>query len=245
MASQPGLTNMEATMGSRKPTSTRPKLDETLPTSHSPQRTDSPSTRLEGTKVSPVKLLTTSRAGMPFHKTAPTLQYTNRRRDAASDSSSDSGHFFKTITTHSTIPSELYSRDLDHSYCVDLDDFSVPLDARVLSAPSFRQLQAALSQHDSIIGGFSQALLIQLFIIGLSYDNGAFVSRPSPRTQGMSVAKEPNWWLSPADVFDGLGGGAGFPTLALEVGVSESYSQLCKDAQWWYSNFTTTRKPTW
>ncbi|KAJ5795519.1 uncharacterized protein N7518_004059 [Penicillium psychrosexuale] len=52
----------------------------------------------------------------------------------------------------------------------------------------------------------------------------------------MSVAKEPDWWLSPADIFNGMGGGAGFPTLALEVGVSESYSQLCKDAQWWYSN---------
>ncbi|KAI3271360.1 hypothetical protein CBS147309_5079 [Penicillium roqueforti] len=234
MASQPGLTNMEATMGSRKPTSTRPKLDETLPTSHSPQRTDSPSTRLEGTKVSPVKLLTTSRAGMPFHKTAPTLQYTNRRRDAASDSSSDSGHFFKTITTHSTVPSELYSRDLDHSYCVDLDDFSVPLDARVLSAPSFRQLQAALSQ------AFPMTM-------GRSYP----AHRQEPK-ECLWLRSLTGGSLQPISL---MGGGAGFPTLALEVGVSESYSQLCKDAQWWYSNsnhltkcvviITTTRKPTW
>ncbi|OQE15963.1 hypothetical protein PENFLA_c029G04605 [Penicillium flavigenum] len=315
MASQPGLTNKEATMSSGEPTSTQPKLAETSSTSHSPRRTDIPSTRLQVAEVSPDKLLTTSRAGMPFHETAPTPQCTNRRRDAASDSSSVSAHFIKTITTGSTISSELHSRDRDNSSpCVDLGDFCVPLDTRVLSAPSFRQLKAALNQlkdqlsspnppssqfiymqdtgielfskivedeelfpgvrvtisyldcevlfkvmpghqHDSIIGVFSRALAIHLFLMGLSDDNGAFVSRPSPRTQGMSVAKEPDWWLSPADIFDGMGGGAGFPTLALEVGVSESYSQLCKSAQWWYSNsdhltkcvviITTTRKPSW
>ncbi|KXG46654.1 uncharacterized protein PGRI_055100 [Penicillium griseofulvum] len=264
MASQPGLTNKEATMGSREPTSTRPKLAETPSTSHSPQRTDSPSTGLQATEVSADKLLTTSRAGMPFYERAPTPQYTDRRRDAASDSSSDSAHFIKPITTDSTIPSELHSRR------VDLDDFSVPLDARVLNAPSFRQLKAALNQlkdqlsspnppssqflylqdpgkklfskikddeelfpgvrlkisyfrrevlfkvmpghqHDSIIGVFSQTIAIQLFLMGLSNDNGAFVSRPSPRTQGVSVAKKPDWWLSPADIFDGMGGGGGIP----------------------------------
>ncbi|CAP92548.1 hypothetical protein PCH_Pc13g14790 [Penicillium rubens Wisconsin 54-1255] len=80
----------------------------------------------------------------------------------------------------------------------------------------------------------------------------------SPRTQGMSVAKELDWWLSPADTFAGMSGGGWdsvFPTLALEVDVSESYSQLCKNAQWWYSNsdhltrcvviITATRSPTW
>jgi hypothetical protein len=72
------------------------------------------------------------------------------------------------------------------------------------------------------------------------------------------VAKEPDWWLSPADTFAGMSGGGWdsvFPTLALEVDVSESYSQLCKNAQWWYSNsdhltrcvviITATRSPTW
>ncbi|CAG8898541.1 unnamed protein product [Penicillium egyptiacum] len=315
MDSQAGLTNKEATMSSREPTSTRPKLAETSSSSHSLQCTDSTSTSLQVTEVLPDELLTTSRADMPFHETAPTPQCTNRRRDAASDFSSVSAHFITTTTTGSTISSELHSRDLDNSsHCVDLDDFSVPPDARILTAPSFRQLKAALNQlkdqlsspnppssqfihlqdtgkelfskikedqelfpgvrvtisylrgevlfkvmpghqHDSIIGVFSRALATQLFLMGLSDDNGAFVSRPSPRTEGTSVAKEPDWWLSPADVFDGMGGGVGFPSLALEVGVSESYSQLCKDAQWWYNNsdhltkcvviISTTRKPTW
>ncbi|KAJ5286468.1 hypothetical protein N7524_001774 [Penicillium chrysogenum] len=61
-----------------------------------------------------------------------------------------------------------------------------------------------------------------------------------------------------ADTFAGMGGGGWdslFPTLALEVDVSESYSQLCKNAQWWYNNsdhltrcvviITATRSPTW
>ncbi|KUM56098.1 hypothetical protein ACN42_g11128 [Penicillium freii] len=325
MASQTGLTNKEATMdsgtnkeatmNSGEPTSTRPKLAETSSYSHSPQHTDSPSNRLQVTEASPDKLLTTSRAGMPFHEIAPSPQGTNRRHDAVSDYSSASTHPKTTIATGSTILSELYSYDLDNSpHCVDLDDFSVPPDAKVLTAPSFRQLKEALNQlkdqlsspnppssqfiylqdtgkelfskikddqelfpgvrvtisylrrevlfkimprhqHDSIIGMFSQALAIQLFLMGLSGENAAFVSRPSPRTEGRSVAKEPDWWLSPVDIFDGMGGGAGFPTLALEVGVSESYSQLCKDAQWWYSNsdhltkcvviISTTRNPTW
>ena len=43
--------------------------------------------------------------------------------------------------------------------------------------------------------------------------------------------------LHPISLMGWVGGrGAGLPTLALEVGVSESYSQQCKDAHWWYSN---------
>lgn len=110
-------------------------------------------------------------------------------------------------------------------------------------------------QNDSIIGVFSQALAVQLSWMSLSGEKGAFVSRHSPRTKGRSVAKEPDWWLSPVDIFDGMGGGTGFPTLALEVGVSDSYTQLRKDAQWWYSNsdhltkcvviVSTTCNPAW
>ncbi|KAJ5206403.1 hypothetical protein N7491_002978 [Penicillium cf. griseofulvum] len=315
MASQAGLTNKEATMNSGEPTSTRPKLAETSSSSHSPQCTDNPSSRIQVTEASPDKLLTTSRVGMPIHDITPVPQGTNRRRDAASDSSFVSAHSIPTITPDSTISSELHSYDLDNSsHCIDLDDFSVPPDAKVLTAPSFRQLKKALDQlkdqlsspnppssqiiylrdtgnelfskikndqelfpgvrvtisylrrevlfkvmpghqHDSIIGVFSRALAVQLSHMGLSDENGAFVFRPSPRTKGRSVAKEPDWWLSPVDIFDGMGGGAGFPTLALEVGISEYYSQLRKDAQWWYSNsdhltkcvviICTTRNPTW
>ncbi|KAJ5837368.1 uncharacterized protein N7525_002556 [Penicillium rubens] len=63
----------------------------------------------------------------------------------------------------------------------------------------------------------------------------------------MSVAKELDWWLSPADTFAGMSGGGWdsvFPTLALEVDVSESYSQLCKNAQC-VVIITATRSPTW
>ncbi|KAJ5124098.1 uncharacterized protein N7515_007923 [Penicillium bovifimosum] len=311
-----GLTNEEATMGSREPTSTRPKLAETPSSSHSLQRIDSPSTRLQTTAVSACKLLTTSPAGMPFNQKAPTRQCTDRRRDAATDSSSVLAHSTTTTTTGSTVPSELQSSNLGNSsHCVDLDDFCVPLGARVLSAPPLRQLKAALEQlkdqlsspnppssqylllqdpgenlfskikddeelfpgvrltisslrqevlfkampghqHNSIVGVFIEAITLQLSAMGLAHVNRAYAARPSPRTQGKSVAKEPDWWLSPTDVFDGKGGGGdSLPCLALEVGVSESYSQLRNDAQWWYNNsdhltktvviICTTRKPTW
>ncbi|KAJ5836692.1 hypothetical protein N7447_002718 [Penicillium robsamsonii] len=125
-------------MSSREPRSTRPKLTKTS-SSHSLPPTDIPSTRLQATEVSPDKFLTTSRTGMPFHETAPTPQCTNPLRDADSDPSSVSAHFTTTATTGSTISSELHSRDLDNSsYRVHFDDISVPLDARILTAPSFQ-----------------------------------------------------------------------------------------------------------
>lgn len=309
-------------MSSRDPTSTSPQLDEAPSSSHSVQYTGSLSARLQAAKASHETLLTTARAGMPFYKTVPTPQSTNRRRKASSDSSSGLTHSIPTTTTASTSSSGVYSYNLDNSTSdyVDLDDFAAPLDATILTAPSFQQLEDALDelkdqisgpnppssqfihvreigqelftkleedqnlfpgvrvtishlrrevlfkvmpnhQHDSIIGIFQTSVTTQLASMGLLSYSGAFVARPSPRTQGRYLSKEPDWWLSPTDIRD-RGGGEGFPTLALEVGVSESYPQLCNDAQWWYSNsdvdnpnggyitkvvviVTAARKPAW
>ncbi|KAJ5101352.1 hypothetical protein NUU61_003574 [Penicillium alfredii] len=90
-------------------------------------------------------------------------------------------------------------------------------------------------QHEQMIGSFQAWICETLIRMGLSLIEGDFVFRQSARTRGHTSSKEPDFWFGPNNVHIN-GGGSGVPSLALEVGFSESSPQLHNDARWWYAN---------
>lgn len=90
-------------------------------------------------------------------------------------------------------------------------------------------------QHNQMIALFHEGLYNKLRDMGLSSFTGDFLFRNAARTRGLIDTKEPDLWFGPNNVHVN-GGGRGFPSLVLEVGVSESTPQLQNDARWWYAN---------
>ncbi|KAJ5086985.1 hypothetical protein NUU61_008292 [Penicillium alfredii] len=91
-------------------------------------------------------------------------------------------------------------------------------------------------QHDQIIAFFHDGLGKKLGDMGLSSFGGDFLFRNSTRTRGLSNSKEPDLWFGPYNVNVNGGGRGRYPSLVLEVGFSESSSQLRNDAHWWFTN---------
>ncbi|KAJ5808217.1 hypothetical protein N7474_009486 [Penicillium riverlandense] len=89
-------------------------------------------------------------------------------------------------------------------------------------------------QHDQIAGMFDSTVAFCLFQMGLFPHLGHWVNRHSARVRGNFCSKEPDSWLGPYDSVNSVG--ELWPSLALEIGVSEPSQQLRNDARWWYAN---------
>ncbi|KAJ5937085.1 hypothetical protein N7466_003535 [Penicillium verhagenii] len=91
------------------------------------------------------------------------------------------------------------------------------------------------AQHAKFAQLFSNTMMERLGRMGLKPHLGHWVGRGLGRAHGWTCSKEPNGWFEPNDVLVSSGGG-GYPSLILEVGLSQSYAQLRNDAYWWHGN---------
>ncbi|KAJ5533727.1 hypothetical protein N7494_010279 [Penicillium frequentans] len=116
------------------------------------------------------------------------------------------------------------------------------------------------AQHHQSSELFIQAVAERLPSMGLKGYRGHRVSRGSARTAGWTCGKEPDWWFGPNNTL--VNGDGDYPSLVLEVGLTQSYGQLRNDAYWWHGNsdmgssdgdrktkvvllMTTTCEPSW
>ncbi|KAF4770159.1 hypothetical protein HAV15_012003 [Penicillium sp. str.  len=90
-------------------------------------------------------------------------------------------------------------------------------------------------QHERIICNFRGIVLGCLNSMGLYLQNGDFTGQGAERTPGVVTSKEPNWAFGPYDARVDSAADE-YPSLVLEVGVTESLDQLRQDAHWWYAN---------
>ena len=104
----------------------------------------------------------------------------------------------------------------------------------------FRQRQALIKvmpgRHHGITGAFKALIQCEFFQRGLYARAGHWKSSESALLKNETTAKEPDWWLGPGFACPNDQGQRETPSLALEVGFSESLSQLHADAHWWYHN---------
>ncbi|KAJ5793511.1 hypothetical protein N7457_000110 [Penicillium paradoxum] len=110
-------------------------------------------------------------------------------------------------------------------------------------------------QLEQIASFFALHITHEMEKMGLFMEQGDWIARGSGRVFGVSSIKEPDYSFYPDNVFDSKGGGMKYPTLTLEVGVSESYRQLQGDSQWWAANTSgrcsqvflikVRRRPVW
>lgn len=89
--------------------------------------------------------------------------------------------------------------------------------------------------HEEIIQTFTAFLHQTLGEMGLSRLNRDFWLRGAGEATGHSTNKQPDNCFLPGNK-RAAGADAEWPSLVLEVGVSESIPQLRTDAAWWYSN---------
>lgn len=92
------------------------------------------------------------------------------------------------------------------------------------------------AQHDRITSMFATNLAVRLDRMGLDPDQDHWESRGSARTRGNVCSKEADWSMGPLNPSSTTIPLISWPSLVLEVGVSESLPQLRNDAQWWYAN---------
>ncbi|KUM63049.1 hypothetical protein ACN42_g4045 [Penicillium freii] len=90
-------------------------------------------------------------------------------------------------------------------------------------------------QYERIISNFSTIILGYLNSMGLALQNGDFTGQNAERTPGVVSSKEPDWAFGPYDARVDSAADE-YPSLVLEVGASESLSQLRQDVRWWYAN---------
>ncbi|CAG7982523.1 unnamed protein product [Penicillium salamii] len=89
-------------------------------------------------------------------------------------------------------------------------------------------------QHEHFCQGFASIMIECLLQMHLSFSNRDFEPSGSERIRGVSTSKEPDWAFRPGPIPSS--GHSPPPSLILEVGVSESYSYLLGDVQWWSTN---------
>ncbi|KAJ5109926.1 hypothetical protein N7532_002571 [Penicillium argentinense] len=90
-------------------------------------------------------------------------------------------------------------------------------------------------QHEVLNGTFTLWLNMALMEMHLSVFSQDYWFQQAARVEGRVVSKEPDVSFVPGNRF-AKGASAVWPSLVLEVGVSESILQLRADAHWWYSN---------
>lgn len=91
------------------------------------------------------------------------------------------------------------------------------------------------SHHEQIIQMFTYFLTLTLSEMGLTPIHRDFWLGGTTTMTGHPTKKEPDNCLFPGNRF-AAGANSQWPSLVLEVGISESLAQLRTDAQWWYSN---------
>lgn len=92
-------------------------------------------------------------------------------------------------------------------------------------------------QHEGLRSSFDEILLRVLLAMHLEPMTHGFRCFRSARVYGDQTAKEPDCsFYPPASLGPGI---TPSPSLVLEVGVSESYSRILQDAQWWHTNAPT------
>ncbi|KAF3391740.1 hypothetical protein F1880_007444 [Penicillium rolfsii] len=89
--------------------------------------------------------------------------------------------------------------------------------------------------HEKICLQFNTWLTGALGQMGLSFFNDDFWLGGAGRSTGRVCSKEPDASFYPGRQLD-AGAPVPWPSLVLEVGLSESVPQLRTDARWWYSN---------
>lgn len=91
------------------------------------------------------------------------------------------------------------------------------------------------SRHERVVRAFDEWIKEHLRLMGLSFLNNDFWLGGSGRSIGRICDKEPDTSFHPGAP-PPLDAPTPWPSLVLEVGISESLAQLRRDAQWWYSN---------
>ncbi|CAG8941098.1 unnamed protein product [Penicillium salamii] len=89
-------------------------------------------------------------------------------------------------------------------------------------------------QHEHFRWGFACILTTCLLQMNLSFSTRDWEPSGSARIQGRFTSKEPDYSFRPGPI--PISGHSPPPSLILEVGVSESYSYLLGDVQWWSTN---------